>query len=276
MNDISSSKDNVLVRRAFLSIISELQGTSNQSNDHRYKGIANAWIRYISGGKTAYRLIYIKNGPDIIFYRCGVHDIEENLTAPNLVPTELAEFGQINNNVEEMTQPKTFLTNHVGNKLTLTALLGRRLIPNKQAWIVSPFVSPQHLQRTSGLGQLLDTLVDSGTQVFFITSQTKVREYLNICRDLESREVEVCFVESLHAKIYLFLTDHDHWHETSNVPSLGIIGSSNLTRSGIANDFDKGNREVNFTVPTDSIVDLTELVENYYSGSKNMRQALKS
>ena len=274
LDDIASSKDASFVRRVFLILVAELRGKPNQSNDHRYQGINNAWIRYISGGKTAFRLIYIKDGASIIYYRCGAHSIEENLAAPDLDSQNLTDLELDDVEIEEMTLPKTFLTNH-SQKLTLTALVGRRLIPNKEAWIVSPVLSEEFLRRGAILGRLLDSLVGDGTAVTVITALDQVKAYQKICVDLAARNIDVYFVPRLHSKIYLFITDDTVEHQTAGTPSLGVIGSSNLTSSGIAKVRGYGNMETNYSVPSESISELTDLVYNYFSDGLDYQKATK-
>ena len=263
LEDVAESKDAKLVHRAFLSVVSELRGAPKNSKDHRYKGIGGAWIRHLSGGKTAFRLIYIRDGANTIFYRCGQHSIEDNLNEPDLSPELITELELDETDFEEMTLPKTFLSNHT-QKLTLTALVGRRLIPNKEVWIVSPFLSEEILRRGSTLGRVLDSIATDGTSVTVITALDQVSSYGRITTDLSTRNIDVVFVPDLHSKIYLFLTDETNTHKTAQTPSLGIIGSSNLTNSGVAAERGRGNMETNYTVPTESIPELTDLVHNYY------------
>ena len=40
-------------------------------DDHRFHGIEDAWIRVVSRGNTAYRVIYIRRGRDVYLYRAG-------------------------------------------------------------------------------------------------------------------------------------------------------------------------------------------------------------
>lgn len=274
LGDIESSKDGAFVRRVFLCLIDEINGKPNRSNDHRYKGINNAWIRHLSGGKTAYRLIFIRAGGKTIYYRCGGHHIEDHLSAPNLSTENLVELESNDEGIEEMTFPMTFLTNHT-QKLTLTALVGRRLIPNKEVWIVSPFLSEEILRRGSTFGRVLDSIVSDGTDVTVITALDQVNQYSKICTDLSARKIEIAFVEGLHSKVYLFITDDSYTHRTAQVPSLGIIGSSNLTNSGIASIRGNGNMETNYTVPSESISELADLVENFYLHSLDYLSAAK-
>jgi Cdc6-like AAA superfamily ATPase len=44
--------------------------------------VKDAWIRYVSRGRTAYRIIYIKHDDSIYLYRAGDHSIEDRLAKP--------------------------------------------------------------------------------------------------------------------------------------------------------------------------------------------------
>src|SRR5687768_10185319 len=82
LEDLRSADDPRFVRRVLTQILDEAGEFRKGQNDHRYHGIENAWIRYVSRGKTQYRLIYILNGDSVYLYRAGLHSIEENLAAP--------------------------------------------------------------------------------------------------------------------------------------------------------------------------------------------------
>lgn len=263
ITDLETCKDKNLFVRVVLCVLDELKGSPNNTNDHRFEGIPGAWIRYVTRGRTGYRIIYLRDGSSVIFYRCGEHSVEDKTTPPD--PSE--ELGPAidldETDVEEMTLPNTFLANH-SQKMTLTALVGRRLIPNKAAWLVAPYLSQKLLSRTAPLGMTLDTIVRERRRVAVITQAEQVDEYEDLYKDLAARDIELLFVPGLHSKIYLFLTDESYPHRSSSVPSLGIVGSANLTTWGIAANRGLGNQETNYTVPIESIPELTDIVENFY------------
>ena len=53
------------------------------SDDHRYHGIDDAWIRYVSRRRTAYRVIFLRRGENVYLFRAGEHSVEDHLSAPS-------------------------------------------------------------------------------------------------------------------------------------------------------------------------------------------------
>ena len=78
-----------------------------------FKSLNNAWIKKIGRGE---RIIYLKKDNDIIFYRCGRHEIEDVVgrTSNSNLLTEINEITNIDIIDEyfvEMVSPNTFLKN---------------------------------------------------------------------------------------------------------------------------------------------------------------------
>lgn len=277
VSDLLSHGDASFAKRIIKHLLEESIGTVNISNDHRYRDIPNAWIRYVSRGRTAYRIIYIRDSEGIMFYRCGSHSVEDRLEPPmssSESGNELVlEFD--NKDIESMTKPLSIVTNHKV-PLIYSALMGRKLIPNKAVYLVSPFIDPDVVARGNRLGQVLDSIQRGGTEIIVITAAEKVGVYETLWKDLKNRNIELVFLPKLHSKVYLFVTDTSVAHETSKVPSLGIIGSSNLTKPGIATEPTKGNMESNYTVHESSIDQLEKLVIEYYFKSMDYLSAKKA
>ena len=274
INDLSSSNDAAFVSRIMTQVFDEMNASGNQRNDHRYKGIPNAWIRYASRGKTQFRIIYLIRGNEMIFYRCGPHSVEDRLNEPTIMADELTEISLDKNEVETMVMPETFLFNHK-QKIVYSAIVGRKNIPNKCVYIVSPFIDPKTLQRGHRIGETLDHIRQDGAEVYIITAAEEIGNYTKLQSDLRMREIEFTFVPKLHSKIYLFITNDSYNHITSDVPSLGILGSSNLTLPGISQQVGLGNIETNFTVPESSIEELEDIVMELYSKSSDYQQTLR-
>ncbi|QQP99555.1 hypothetical protein [Lysobacter enzymogenes] len=273
VNDLLGNGDAHFAKKIFGHVYAEAEGIANNKDDHRYHGIDNAWIRYASRGRTAYRIIYVVRSGRLIFYRCGQHSVEDSVVDPRLESDDLVELEVIEDEVENMTKPLSILSTN-RQPYIYSALLGRRLIPNKSVYLVSPFIDPTILARGHRLGQTLDSIRGDGSEVIVITCADQVAQFGNLHKDLAARGIELVFLPKLHSKIYLFLTDTDRQHITAATPSLGIIGSSNLTAMGIPATPDAGNLETNYSVASSSIKDLENVVIEFYSRARDYRTTL--
>ena len=273
VEDLLGHGDASFPKRVLKHIFDEFSGVSNSMNDHRYHGVPDAWIRYLSRGNTAYRIIYINDGGERIFFRCGNHDVEDEVQPPGDLAS-VVEIEVVDDEIEEMTGPLTFLSNH-RRPLLYGALLRRRLIPNKSVYLISPYIDPTMLYRGSRVGKVLDAICADGADVKVISSAERVWEFERLWKDLEARGIEMVFLERLHAKIYLFVTDHDHYHHLSTTASLGVVGSSNLTKKGISDEMTKGNLETNYSVAESNIAGLEEIAQEYYFQALEFRRAAK-
>jgi len=272
-DDIIGHGDATFARRIVSCIRDEVAGSANVANDHRYEGIENAWIRYVSRGQTGYRIIYIKDDGNTLFYRCGSHDVEDRLRGPS-DNDDVVALDILDDEKGEMTKPLTILSNHE-TPLLYGAILNRKLIPNKNVYLISPFIDEDLLYRGTRMGGVLDAMVRDGAEVVIITSTNNLIKFEKLWRDLEARRVEVMFLRELHSKIYLFITNSDYDHDTANTPSLGIVGSSNLTKYGVSEELHKGNYETNYSVAEQSIDDLERTAMKYYMQSLDYRRAKK-
>lgn len=271
IEDIVSHGDASFAKRVVGHLNDVFEGNENKSNDHRYNGIDNAWIRYLSRGKTAYRLIYLKQGGYDVFYRCGSHSVEDNLA----VPTDTNEVVNLELSSEksaEDTVSQTIYTNHKA-PIILSAFTGRSLIPHKEVFLISPFIDPTILYRGSKVGQVLDKMKSDGTDIKIVTSLDSLDKFDEIWQNLDARNIELAFLPKLHSKIYLFMTNEYHHHHLSSRPSLGIIGSSNLTKRGIAEKLGDGNYETNYSVSDKSIEKLYDLAIDHYARAIDFRKA---
>lgn len=275
VQDLLSTDDKGFVNRILKHIFDETNGDANKKNDHRYDGVDGAWIRYASSGRTAYRIIYLRRDDQLIFWRCGYHSVEDRLSRPTLGPDELIDINVSDEEVIEVTKPLTVLATHRPPHI-YSAVLGRRLIPNKSVFLVSPFIEPSVLARGSRIGQAIDSMVIDGAEIIVISAAERVRDHDKLHRDLQARGIELVYLPKLHSKIYLFITDSDRGHVSARTPSLGIVGSSNLTLSGVPSSPGDGNLEVNYTVDPGSIEVLESIVTEYYVRSRDYPATLKS
>ena len=91
IEDVCSNSDANFAKRIFQTIF---QKKINHSEDHIFKSLNNAWIKKIGRGE---RIIYLKKDNDIIFYRCGRHEIEDVVgrTSNSNLLTEINEITNI-------------------------------------------------------------------------------------------------------------------------------------------------------------------------------------
>lgn len=273
VDDLLGNSDAHFAKKIFSHVYAEVDGSANKKDDHRYHGIDDAWIRYASRGRTAYRIIYIVRSGRLIFYRCGQHSVEDEVTEPRFDNDDLVELEVMEDEVENMTKPLSILSSH-RQPYVYSALLGRRLIPNKCVYLVSPYIDPTILARGSRIGQTLDSIKGDGAEVVVITCAEQVKQFGSLHKDLDARGIELVFLPRLHSKIYLFLTDTDRPHASAATPSLGIIGSSNLTAMGLPSTPDEGNIETNYAVASSSIKELENVVIDFYYKASDYRTTL--
>ena len=145
-------------------------------DDHRYQGVTNAWIRYVSAGRSAYRVIYIRDRDKIHLYRAGEHSVEDNLSAPKEAsfdaavsvaeagPDVAAAMAAISSIEAPQAAPPPVnrLRRNVPIPEIGRAILSRRNLPHTDIWLVSPFVNRNLFARTAKLGRLLLDQVEDG------------------------------------------------------------------------------------------------------------------
>lgn len=252
--DLVSAGDGQLPNRVLKKLFTEQGDFRTDRDDHPYRGIANGWIRVVSRGNTALRVIYLRDGDNITLYRAGPHSIEDRLPAPTtgiqfpVVSQSNIDFAMrpvgasataqqvVHTRVSvEQLGASRFMKNHE-RRLLHEQLIGRRLLPHKEAIFVSPYLSFDLLRSTSSLGQMLDEWIGDGCDVTLITRPPSPQE-LSEFGKLESRGFSVWHVQKLHAKAYLFRLDRAKLNRyQQSHQDLALIGSANLTNSGFNPD----------------------------------------
>ena len=246
--DLKDINDGGFARRVLRRTLSD-QGTWTQHHeDHRYKGIENAWIRYVSTGSPAYRVIYIRSGDDVYLYRAGPHSVEANLAAPRekdyaeavLVDANGDEVDAVRRAIDaadsERLAPTRFVTSRRNGEIH-RSLVGRRNLPHKEIWLVSPMVGPAVLSPTASLGGVLAAQVEDGASVSVVTSLPLDHD-IAWMEDLEARDMGVFVHPRLHTKLYCFVFDENRRFvrgvpEGANAESLIMVGSADLTAQGL-------------------------------------------
>ncbi len=259
VNDLREQGDANFARRVFNKLFDSAGNFRDDQDDHRYQGIEDAWIRYVSRGNTAFRVIYLRRGAEIHVYRAGPHSIEDNLVAPGNL-TAAATMSSIQSDALASAKParnwgaEPYEAGRVMCSLrtpTLEqAILARSLLPHREVTFVSPFISLPLLQRTANIGRMLDRQIEDGAHVTLVT-RPPGEEQLEAFADLDARGINLLFLPALHAKLYYFVAAPERARPYGAPPKdLIVLGSANLTVSGLAGVRDAGNEELSYKLPT--------------------------
>ena len=273
--DLQTHGDANFAKRVLQRTILRNGGFREDGDDHRYRGIANAWIRYVSRGKSSYRVIFIRSGTNVYLYRAGEHAVEERLVAPreealdSAIPVADADASAAKaiSAIPALTEetlvkpaPNRFLRNNPAPNIN-RAIFSRRNLPHRDIWLVAPFITPQLLLPTARFGKMLFDQVDDGASVLLITAPPRDRDTEWLER-LEERDISIYFYPRLHSKLYCFVLDENRKYERglpdpNKLSSLLLIGSANMTAAGLALSDGKWNEELCYSVP-DSEIDHVE------------------
>lgn len=267
--DLQAHNDPNFAKRVLLKTVSSSGDFLLSPNDHRYHNINGAWIRYISRKRTAYRVVYIREGEDIYLYRAGEHSVVEHLSPPRTISRTQSLSVSTTQILDTTTQAtslehnssqdsnylfkKNFLRNSPNPQIFQT-ILSRRNLPHRDIWLVSPYITTELFSPTKLLGKLLVDQVEDGSRVtiFTLLPQKLNTRWMDI---LAERGVDFFICPNLHTKLFCFLLDENRRYEIDSrerhrYNSLYIIGSANLTTSGLAANGNCINEELCYSVPT--------------------------
>ena len=241
------------------------------SQDHRYHGVTDAWIRYVSAGKSAFRVIYIRQGNDVHLYRAGPHSVENNLSPPKGVSVAtavpVADAGPIvaaamvaietAEAPEPLATPANRFRRNVPTPQIGRAILSRRNLPHKDIWLVAPYVNRDLFAPTAQLGKLLLEQAEDGARVVLVTRPPTDGDIAWLER-LQELSVDIVVYPRLHAKLYCFVFDDNRRYEPGlrggeRYSSLILLGSANLTSAGLGLNDARANEELCYAVPEDEI-----------------------
>lgn len=274
LNDLRTIEDPRFVRRTLNQIIDDQGSFKPGKDDHRYHGIENAWIRYISGGTTAYRLIFIQNGDDVHLYRAGQHSIEDKLTKPTGLDKSISVSTFAVSDAKKYTQYPAYddgtllkSKNEVLLSKTITALTH---VGHKEIYLVSPFISDGVLDKFSPFGRFLDKMIEDGADVYLITAPP-IQSKISYFQTLAERNINVYFYKNLHAKLYIFEIDQATLNQyTKDTTDTAILGSANLTDMGLAFSGTGGNEELCYRLPISKYTEAKDYVYWLVSHSEDL------
>ena len=269
--DLQDHADAHFARRVLKKTLRPDGSFRSDVDDHRYEGVEDAWIRYVSRGRTAYRVIYLRSGDNIYLFRAGVHSIEDRLVAPAVdavvAAVPVAEIGRKDTvaadtmSIREPTRASDYFVNrfkrNVPTPQIRREIFSRRNLPHRDIWLVVPFVNGDLVAPTATFGQLLLDQAEDGASVVLITAPPKDKN-ISWMERLAERQVSIFVYPRLHTKLYCFVFDEKRRDEPGmrngdRYSSLILLGSANLTSVGMALDEDRCNEELCYAVPEDAI-----------------------
>lgn len=277
VRDLQSHANPHFARRVLQKTLRHNGAFRRDFDDHRYEGIDNAWIRYVSRGRTAYRVIYLRFAEDVYLFRAGEHHLEDHLLAPDVRSINLAlsvteareDRTTAGPTIRKQTIPGAtsssihrFLRNAPQTQIN-REIFARRNLPHRDIWLVAPFIDPDLFLPTAALGKLLLHQVEDGASVTIVTSPPKDKK-IEWMERLGERNVGIFVYPRLHTKLYCFLFDENRRYELGlqggdRYSSLILLGSANLTKPGMALGTERHNEELCYVVSEDAM----DYVETY-------------
>ncbi|MCA3034211.1 MAG: hypothetical protein ING33_03230 [Rhodocyclaceae bacterium] len=257
LEDLKTSQDARFIKRVLDHLCDENGDFPAGRDDHRYDGIPDAWIRYVSAGRTAFRMIYVREGPNVYIYRAGVHSVEDRLPPPAaLSGIEIASPAAIQAALAPASQgsPPIVVQGHLvktSQRVMLSRLISSMLhVPHHEILLVSPYYSEVTLSRHSPLGRFLDKAIEENTLISLVTREPGLSE-MEFFQSLEERGIVVYFHPKLHAKLYVFDIDEANCNQYHrDVKKTAVLGSANLTEMGLALSGKGGNEELCYQLPS--------------------------
>jgi hypothetical protein len=276
--DLQAHNDAHFARRVLQKTIRPDGSFRPDSNDHPYHGIEDCWIRYVSRGHTAYRVIFLRKGEDIYLFRAGEHSVEDRLNGPvdgaaeravplnNGGPDAAAAIAAVTARERRDAEPPPInrFRRNLPHPQIHHEIFSRRNLPHKDIWLVAPFVNGELFAPTQPFGKLLLDQVEDGASVALITAPPKDKN-IEWMERLSERKVAIFVYPRLHSKLYCFVFDENRRYEPGLregdfYSSLILVGSSNLTSTGMALGDRRWNEELCYSVPENELGFVEEYV----------------
>ena len=276
--DLQDHNDPHFARRVLQKTIRPDGTFREDSDDHSYQRIKNAWIRYVSRKRTAYRVIYLRQGRNTYLFRAGEHSVEDRLVEPREGAVEAAlpvtEAGshvaaalgalRAHNRPQAAAPPANRFKRNLPFTQINREIFARRNLPHRDIWLVAPFVNGDLFAPTARFGRLLLDQVEDGASVALITAPPKDKN-IEWMEKLADRNVGIFVYPRLHTKLYCFVFDENRRYEPGlrggdRYSSLILVGSANLTSAGMALGEAQCNEELCYAVQEDEIGFVEEYV----------------
>jgi len=233
VRDLIEHNDANFASRVLSKIIGPDGGFEADADDHRFRGIEDGWIRYVSRQNTAYRAIFLRRGEDVYWYRAGSHSIENRLQAPQDLFGAVA-IGETPAGLDALMShrnPRYLKTSEP--RLLREVIASRVLVPHRNVALVTPRLSLTLFSPVGLIGQLIDRVLQFDGTVSVITKPPSQRD-LTQYRWLTDRGVDLLVHPRVNARMLLFEVDHERLDkEMAHVSSIGVVGSSELTEAGL-------------------------------------------
>jgi hypothetical protein len=277
INDLRESEDATFVRRVLSHTVDKDGAFLEDADDHRYHGIEDAWIRYVSKGAPGYRVIYIRKGENVYLYCAGKHDIEGKVKplrdVTSALPVESVQVAQ------RAQWPRQWQGFDIGKlyKTSEPAYLSKLIksmyhIGHEEIFIISPFISIELLNSKYHFGQFLDKAIEEKTVVVLITRPPGDDE-LGLYRRLEERDILVYFCDNLHTKLYIFNLNRSTLDkDQEKMTSIAILGSANFTKVGIGFDDIRAQEELCYKVPAEKFQEVHDYASRIIRKSTNFQK----
>ena len=224
--DLQEHNDAHFARRVLQKTIRPDGGFRPDSDDHPYNEIEDAWIRYVSRKRTAYRVIFLRKGQDIFLFRAGQHSVENNLIGPT-EGAMVAAVAVSNGGPEVVATvagaparqrpgaepaPVNRFKRNMPHPQIHREIFSRRNLPHRDIWLVAPFVNGELFAPTKPFGKLLLEQVEDGASVALITAPPKDKS-IEWMEKLAERGVGIFVYPRLHSKLYCFVFDENRRYE---------------------------------------------------------------
>ncbi|WP_250624373.1 hypothetical protein [Pinirhizobacter soli] len=233
IRDLADHDDAHFAARVLSKVVTDQGGFADDADDHPYRGVPDAWIRYVSRQNSAYRAIFIRKDGHIYWYRAGGKPVEVRLRAPRNLDGALQIGGADFNAdaLQEYAYPSYIKTKE--KRLLKEVLASRQLLPHKTVTIVSPAISADLFSPVGLVGKLISSVLEGGGAVSVITRPPK-KNNISEFRWLVDRGVDLMVHERVNARFIHFDVDKERLDkELKHISSTCLIGSAEYTSEGI-------------------------------------------
>jgi hypothetical protein len=229
-------------------------------DDHRHDGVDDAWIRYISTGNSAYRLIFLRKDDAIYAYRAGEHKISDHLKTPKEL-SEATKVVRAPDTEIDLGDPRLGDTRFLGSvhpRKLAQVYAERALVPHRSLILVSPSISSALLSPTGLVGELIDRVLWRDGAVTLLTRPPEKNQLWEF-EELARRKIDVLFHTSINARLSLMEVDPDLvLEEGSSAANAAIIGSAELLEPAFALGSHGTTEELCYEVPSSDYDDAFE------------------